>query len=117
MLVVDDNVDLVAMLAAGLRSSGSWSRRPIPGPDWCWRSGAGPTSCSSISPSGLDGYEVARQLRAAARARDAAIRLIALTGYGREADIARAGEAGFDAHLVKPVNFAQLEQLLRAATP
>jgi two-component system, chemotaxis family, CheB/CheR fusion protein len=55
-----------------------------------------------IGLPGIDGYEVARRVR-----RDAAcqsVRLIALTGYGQSSDIANAMAAGFDAHLVKPVD-------------
>ncbi|MGH8167533.1 MAG: response regulator, partial [Woeseiaceae bacterium] len=52
----------------------------------------------------LDGYQVARRLKAA----KPAIPLIALTGYGRDEDKTRAAEAGFDAHLVKPVNMKRL---------
>jgi len=52
----------------------------------------------------LDGYEVARRLKAA----KPAIRLVALTGYGREEDRMRAAEAGFDAYLVKPVDIERL---------
>ena len=54
----------------------------------------------------IDGYEVARRLRADPRT--AQIRLIALTGYGLADDQRRAAEAGFDRHLVKPVNFDRL---------
>ena len=54
----------------------------------------------------IDGYEVARRLRADPRT--AQIRLIALTGYGLADDQRRAAEAGFDRHLVKPVNFDHL---------
>jgi signal transduction histidine kinase len=57
---------------------------------------------------GIDGYEAARRIRAA----HPAIRLIALTGYGRDDDRARSRSAGFDAHLVKPVDFARLHDLL-----
>ena len=59
-----------------------------------------------IGLPGMDGYEVARRIRAGGS--DA--RLVALTGYGRSEDVQRAQEAGFDAHLVKPVD---LEHLLR----
>ncbi len=52
----------------------------------------------------LDGYEVARRLKAL----KPAIRLVALTGYGREEDKACAAEAGFDAYLVKPVDVERL---------
>jgi CheY-like chemotaxis protein len=57
----------------------------------------------------MDGYEVARQLR-----RDLApgrLRLIAMTGYGQATDKARALEAGFDAHIVKP---ASADKIMRA---
>jgi signal transduction histidine kinase len=57
----------------------------------------------------LDGYEVARRVRAAL-GRD--IFLIALTGYGQPHDFRRAFEAGFDAHLVKPAEPEELHELL-----
>jgi PAS domain S-box-containing protein len=61
---------------------------------------------------GLDGYEVARRIRA-----DAAggkVRLVALTGYGLPEDHRRSQEAGFDAHLVKPVDPASLAAVIEA---
>lgn len=61
---------------------------------------------------GLDGYAVARALRA-----DPALgplRLVAVTGYGREEDRRRAREAGFDDHLVKPLTLEALSALLVA---
>jgi CheY-like chemotaxis protein len=60
----------------------------------------------------LDGYEVARRLRAALQGR---VRLIALTGYGSAEDRRRALEAGFDAHLVKPADPAELRRLVATA--
>lgn len=59
-----------------------------------------------IGLPGIDGYEVARRLRA--NAATSAMRLIALTGYGLVEDQRRVLEAGFDMHLVKPVDIAQL---------
>jgi CheY-like chemotaxis protein len=50
----------------------------------------------------MDGFAVASTLRR--NATTAAVRLIALTGYGRDEDRRRALEAGFDEHLVKPVD-------------
>jgi CheY-like chemotaxis protein len=55
-----------------------------------------------IGLPGIDGYEVARRLRQDPATRD--IRLIALTGYGLAEDQRRVLEAGFDLHLVKPVD-------------
>jgi CheY-like chemotaxis protein len=58
----------------------------------------------------MDGYTVAEQLRNSPEA--CGCRLVALTGYGRDSDRRRAEEAGFDLHLVKPVEPAQLQRLL-----
>jgi PAS domain S-box-containing protein len=59
---------------------------------------------------GLDGYEVARALRRSATGKTAA--LIAVTGYGQAEDRRRSKEAGFDAHLVKPVSQSLLSSLI-----
>jgi CheY-like chemotaxis protein len=59
----------------------------------------------------LDGYEVARQVRAALQDR---IYLIALTGYCQADDRRRAFEAGFDVHLGKPADLDELSRLLTA---
>jgi CheY-like chemotaxis protein len=61
---------------------------------------------------GLDGYEVARRLRREPSLDG--ICLVALTGYGGESDRRRSAEAGFDAHLVKPVGFDALRRVLAA---
>jgi signal transduction histidine kinase/CheY-like chemotaxis protein len=58
---------------------------------------------------GMDGYEVARRIRAEP---GDAVRLVALTGYGADADRRRTRAAGFDLHLVKPVELATLRQAL-----
>jgi signal transduction histidine kinase len=68
-----------------------------------------------IGLPGIDGYEVARRLRADPATR--AIRLIALTGYGLEEDQRRVLEAGFDQHLVKPVAIDLLLDALAQAAP
>jgi len=68
-----------------------------------------------IGMPGMDGYEVARRLRELpARG---LMHVVALTGYGQEADRRRSTEAGFDAHLVKPVDLAALEALIVAKRP
>jgi CheY-like chemotaxis protein len=58
----------------------------------------------------MSGYDVAKRLRQMPEAADAVI--VALTGYGSESDRHRSAEAGFDDHLVKPVDFTLLEELL-----
>jgi CheY-like chemotaxis protein len=58
----------------------------------------------------LDGYEVARRIRAAPWGRG--LTLVAITGWGQETDRRRSREAGFDSHLVKPVDPGQLAALL-----
>jgi PAS domain S-box-containing protein len=66
-----------------------------------------------IGLPGMDGYEVARELRAIPGL--AAARLIALTGYGQESDRRRSSLAGVDHHLVKPVDLERLRALLIAS--
>jgi CheY-like chemotaxis protein len=61
-------------------------------------------------PGGMDGYAVARALRQEPAL--ASAHLIALTGYAQEEDQRCAREAGFDRHLVKPVDFAELQTAL-----
>jgi CheY-like chemotaxis protein/anti-sigma regulatory factor (Ser/Thr protein kinase) len=68
-----------------------------------------------IGLPGMNGYEVARRVRAMPGG--AGIRLIALTGYGQAEDRRRALDAGFDDHLVKPVEPERLQQLLAGTSP
>jgi CheY-like chemotaxis protein len=63
----------------------------------------------------LNGYDLARRLRGQAWGRGMV--LIALTGWGQEDDRRRTREAGFDRHLVKPVDPDALQELLARATP
>ena len=67
-----------------------------------------------IGLPGMDGYEVARRLRAASPDRD--LYLTALTGYGREEDIRLARAAGFDEHLTKPADLDKLRRMLASAS-
>ena len=66
-----------------------------------------------IGLPGMDGYEVARRLRASD---GPALPLVALTGYGQEEDRARSAAAGFDRHIVKPPNAAMLQRCLEEVT-
>jgi CheY-like chemotaxis protein len=58
----------------------------------------------------MDGYEVARRIRAMPALAD--VQLIALTGYGQAEDKVRAKASGFDDHLIKPVDYSALRQAL-----
>jgi CheY-like chemotaxis protein len=58
----------------------------------------------------MDGYEVALKVRADPALRET--RLVAVSGYGQDEDRQRSREVGFDAHLTKPIEFADLERLL-----
>jgi CheY-like chemotaxis protein len=65
-----------------------------------------------IGMPGTNGYEVARKIRLASPG--AEVKLIAITGWGQEADKQKAFAAGFDHHLTKPVDTQQLSQLIEA---
>lgn len=62
-----------------------------------------------IGLPGMDGYQVAREIRARY---DGAVRLVALSGYAQPEDVARALDAGFDRHVAKPPDPGKLEGLL-----
>ena len=64
----------------------------------------------------IDGYELARALRAREPALEGTV-LIALTGYGQDSDRRAAKEAGFDHHLVKPIDLEFLVSLITQGPP
>ncbi|HEX3125964.1 MAG TPA: CheR family methyltransferase [Thermoanaerobaculia bacterium] len=117
VLVVDDNVDTAESLAMLLRMKGHDVQVAYDGlaalrtarafhPD---------AVLLDIGLPGLDGYQVAARLRR--RRRTAGSLLVALTGYGREEDRARAQEAGFDHHLTKPVDPQAIYEMLAGPLP
>lgn len=65
--------------------------------------------CDIGLPGELDGYDVARAIKKDDELES--VRLVAVTGYGQEEDTRRAREAGFDEHLVKPVDVQDIEKL------
>jgi CheY-like chemotaxis protein len=65
-----------------------------------------------IGMPGMNGYEVARQLRVQDTFADTV--LVAVTGYGRASDVKQTEAAGFDHHLVKPIDYEKLQSLLAA---
>jgi CheY-like chemotaxis protein len=117
ILVVDDNVDAAETLAMLLEASGhrvSTAHDPF---DALERARAeAPQACLlDIGLPGMDGYELARRLRAQPETRHAL--LVAITGYGQDSDRRLAAEAGFDRHLVKPIDLEALQGALSGAGP
>ena len=112
VLVVDDNVDAAAMLDMLLRSLGHETRVAHDGIAALRVAGEFRPDIVllDIGMPGLDGYEVARRLRSLAK--DRRLRIVAVTGWGQEADRLLSREAGFDLHLVKPVDATDLAQAL-----
>jgi CheY-like chemotaxis protein/nitrogen-specific signal transduction histidine kinase len=117
ILVIEDNVDSAEMLSFMLNLSGHETRTA--------RDGAAALEMArafkpqvilcDIGLPGLNGYEVARRLRAQPEFGEA--RLIAISGYGQEEDRRLSRDAGFDYHLIKPVEPAALIGLLAALGP
>ena len=112
ILLVDDNADGAFMLAELLRFDGHDVETALSGMEALERikTFRPDIALLDIGLPGLDGYEVARRIRA--EVGNDAIRLIAITGYGRDEDRELARDAGFAAHLVKPVEFSALQRVL-----
>ena len=112
VLLVDDNVDAATALEMLLEESGHR----------VWTNHTGQAALAAaldcrpdvmlldIGLPGLDGFEIAKQIRQQPVLQN--IVLVALTGYGSEADQKRSQAAGFDHHLVKPADFGKLQQIL-----
>ncbi len=112
VLVVDDNHDAADMLCEWLRGVGyrvAVAYDGVSGLEQC-NVGLPDAVLLDIGLPVMDGYEVARRLRAKSHA-DKLV-LIALTGYGQESDRRATLAAGFDAHLVKPVELSHLSKTL-----
>jgi CheY-like chemotaxis protein len=115
VLIVEDNADAREMLGTALTSAGHEVREADTGT-------AALDAAATFRPDvglidiglpGVDGYEVARRLRATDEGQR--MLLVALTGYGQPEDRRRARAAGFDAHLTKPVLPEQLAEVLTGA--
>ncbi len=112
VLVVDDNVDTARSIARLLRLLGHNVEIAHDGPTAieAARAFRPEVLLLDIGLPAMDGYEVARRLRAEDCGKEA--RIIAITGYGQEEDRMRSRDAGFDHHLIKPVDFSSLVTLL-----
>jgi CheY-like chemotaxis protein len=113
VLVVDDNVDSAETLAELLPLWGHEARVAHDGTTALEvaRSFQPDVILLDIGLPGMDGFEIARRIRAEALP---IRRLFAMTGYGEEEDKRKAKEAGFDDHLVKPVDPEALQKCLAA---
>ncbi len=114
VLVVDDNADSAEGLARLLKRKGYTVSTALDGPDAI-------NAAQTLHPDfvlldiglpGMDGYEVASRLRKESYCKHTIF--VAISGYGQEEDRRRATEVGFDHHLVKPIDFAQLIRILSA---
>jgi len=111
-LVVDDNQDAAEGLAALLETFGYTTAVAYDGP-------AALRAAEEVRPAvalldiglpGMDGYELARRLRELPGMER--LPLVAVTGYGQDADKQRSKAAGFDVHLVKPVNLKHIHAVV-----
>ncbi|QYF92223.1 response regulator [Massilia sp. PAMC28688] len=119
VLLIEDNEDAREMMSMMLAAQDYEVSSAVDGYDGLRQAAENlpDVALVDIGLPGIDGYEVARRMRDSEAT--AGIRLVALTGYGQESDRARALAAGFDAHLVKPVDMNLLLAVLEegSATP
>jgi PAS domain S-box-containing protein len=115
IVIVDDNRDGGASLAAALESRGHSVALFDDAPSLLDAPDLGPVDAYilDIGLPGIDGYQLARRLREHGPCPRAL--LVALTGYGQAHDFTLSKAAGFDHHLVKPADLGQLERILRDA--
>ena len=116
VLIVDDNEDAATMLAESMTLYGYETRVAIDPPTaLAVAPGFAPDiALLDIGLPGMDGYELARELRQMPEL--AEMRLIAVTGYGQQSDRERSRAHGFEAHLIKPVDPGELHLLISGAT-
>ena len=114
ILVVDDNTDAAELMAELFQRSGHSIAVAHDGPSALEVAAtfAPEVAILDIGLPIMDGYELARRLR---EQLGATVHLVALTGYGQASDRDRAKAAGFDVHLVKPVDAAALRAAINPA--
>jgi len=114
ILVVDDQPDAADSLALLLQFEGHTTEAAYSGREALARAAQlrPDVILLDIGLPDMNGYEVAGRLRAILPP----VMLVALTGYGQAEDIERAHAAGFDAHLLKPVDFDRLSSIIGGAS-
>jgi signal transduction histidine kinase/CheY-like chemotaxis protein len=117
VLVVDDNIDMARTLSALLRilKHEVWTAHDGPTGLDAARAHRPEVMLLDIGLPGMDGYQVAEEMRRQDFGKDAL--LIAVTGYGQDAERERAFRAGFDHFVTKPIDSATLQALLVAPEP
>ncbi|MCP3022436.1 hybrid sensor histidine kinase/response regulator [Cupriavidus basilensis] len=112
VMVVDDNIDALEAMALTLEAMGHTVVTAIDGPAAIVRAvkALPDVILLDIGMPAMDGFEIAQRLRAIPELQH--VRLVALTGYSQPADRQRTAEAGFDQHLVKPVDLEALSRML-----
>ena len=112
VLVVDDNVDTAQSLGLLLKASGHEVHMAHDGPTAVAAAVLfqPDVALMDIGLPGFDGYRAAAEMRQQVGLEQAI--LVAMTGYGQEKDRLRSEQAGFDHHLVKPVNFDKVQNIL-----
>jgi len=113
ILIVDDNGDAAELLGEYLRARGHTTQIVFDGPSAIEvaQKFRPEVALVDLGLPVMDGFEVARVLRSLPQT--ANVSLIAVTGYGQASDRGRTSEAGFEEHLVKPIDLEQLENCLR----
>ncbi|MGI4778837.1 MAG: hybrid sensor histidine kinase/response regulator [Janthinobacterium lividum] len=117
LLLADDNEDALWSMARMLSLAGYEVRTASNGEDAVRiaQEFLPDAAVFDIGMPGMDGYAVARRIRASDRGRE--MFLIAATGWGRSEDRRAALDAGFDHHLIKPVTASDIQRLLAAGRP
>ncbi|GLZ31813.1 hypothetical protein Lesp02_40010 [Lentzea sp. NBRC 105346] len=118
VLLIDDNSDLAEMYAAMLRRLGDTvtvATTAGAGLDAARATAFDLVLCDLALGEDIDGYEIARRLRRSEEHRDTP--LVAVSGFSQDADRARSGAAGFDAHFAKPLDLRELDAFMAARTP
>lgn len=115
ILLVDDNVDSSEPLSLLLQSKGHDTRVAVEGREAISLAETFEPDCVvlDLGMPGMDGFEIARTLRR--QPEGARLVLVALTGWAGKEVRTKAAEAGFDYHLVKPVDWEELERIVTAA--
>jgi CheY-like chemotaxis protein len=113
VLVVEDNADGAQTMASLLRLARYDAAVALDGPSALREveDNRPDVILLDIGLPGVDGYEVARRVRAEDRAKPPFI--VAITGYGAEEDRRRCEEVGIDLHLIKPADFEQVRSVLK----